>query len=239
MSQDITLHDLGFSWGAQPLCQQLNLRLRGGKTTVMLGRSGIGKSTLLRLVAGLLQPQQGRISGVAASVAWMGQQDLLFPWLSVLDNVMLAARLKGDKPEPERARHLLEQVKLVQVANARPDTLSGGMRQRVALARTLYAQRDVVLMDEPFATLDVMTKLSLQTLTATLLQGKTVLLVTHDPLEACRMADDILLLSGQPLHIERWSVPDGQVPRPIDDPGLLLAQGHLFTRLNQDEKESV
>ncbi|MDE1186710.1 MAG: ATP-binding cassette domain-containing protein [Pantoea sp.] len=239
MSQDITLHDLGFSWGAQPLCQQLNLRLRGGKTTVMLGRSGIGKSTLLRLVAGLLQPQQGRISGVAASVAWMGQQDLLFPWLSVLDNVMLAARLKGDKPEPERAQHLLEQVKLTQVANARPDTLSGGMRQRVALARTLYAQRDVVLMDEPFATLDVMTKLSLQTLTATLLQGKTVLLVTHDPLEACRMADDILLLNGQPLHIERWSVPDGQVPRPIDDPGLLLAQGHLFTRLNQDEKESV
>ncbi|MBP2199352.1 ABC transporter ATP-binding protein [Pantoea cypripedii] len=239
MNQDITLHDLGFSWGSQPLCQQLNLRLRGGKTTVMLGRSGIGKSTLLRLVAGLLQPQQGRITGVAASVAWMGQQDLLYPWLSVLDNVMLAARLNRDKPDPERARHLLEQVKLEQVAHARPDTLSGGMRQRVALARTLYAQRDVVLMDEPFATLDVMTKLSLQTLTATLLQGKTVLLVTHDPLEACRMADDILLLSGQPLRVEHWPVPDGMAPRPLDDPDLLLAQGHLFTRLNQDEKESV
>ncbi|QGY31577.1 ABC transporter ATP-binding protein [Pantoea cypripedii] len=239
MSQDITLHDLGFGWGEQPLCQHLNLHLRGGKTTVMLGRSGIGKSTLLRLVAGLLQPQQGSISGVAASVAWMGQQDLLYPWLSVLDNVMLAARLQRDKPDPERARHLLEQVKLAHVADARPDTLSGGMRQRVALARTLYAQREVVLMDEPFATLDVMTKLSLQTLTATLLHGKTVLLVTHDPLEACRMADDILLLSGQPLCIEHWPVPDGVAPRSIDDAGLLLAQGHLFTRLNQDEKESV
>lgn len=239
MSQDITLQDLSFGWGGHPLCQHLNLRFRGGKTTVLLGRSGIGKSTLLRLVAGLLQPQQGSIRGISDSVAWMGQQDLLYPWLSVQDNVMLAARLNGEKPDRARAMHLLEQVKLANVAQATPDTLSGGMRQRVALARTLYAGRDVVLMDEPFATLDVMTKLSLQTLTATLLQGKTVLLVTHDPLEACRMADDILLLSGQPLCIETWPVPGGPAPRKLDDPGLLQAQGQLFTRLNQDEEKSV
>lgn len=239
MNQDITLHDLSFSWGGHPLCQHLNLRLRGGKTTVLLGRSGIGKSTLLRLVAGLIQPQQGCIRGISDSIAWMGQQDLLYPWLSVQDNVMLAARLNGEKPDRARARHLLEQVQLVDVADARPETLSGGMRQRVALARTLYAGRDVVLMDEPFATLDVMTKLSLQTLTARLLQGKTVLLVTHDPLEACRMADDILLLRDQPLCIDAWPVPGGTAPRPLDDPGLLQAQGQLFSRLNQDEEKSV
>ncbi|MBK0099543.1 ABC transporter ATP-binding protein [Erwinia sp. S63] len=232
----ICFNDITFSWGEQVLCQQLNLQLRGGKTTVLLGRSGIGKSTLLRLVAGLLQPQQGEISGLPGKVAWMGQQDLLYPWLTVLENVMLSARLNGEKPDRSRALALLEQVKLNEVAQASPDKLSGGMRQRVALARTLYAQREVVLMDEPFATLDVMTKLSLQTLTATLLKGKTVLLVTHDPLEACRMADDIVLLHDQPLTVEAWPVPAGDAPRSLDDPGLLQAQGELFSRLNQDEK---
>lgn len=233
---DIRFNDVSFAWGDVPLCQQLNVQLRGGTTTVLLGCSGIGKSTLLRLVAGLLSPQQGSISGVSGSVAWMGQQDLLYPWLSVLENVMLAARLQGVKPDRTRALALLAQVKLAEVAQAAPHQLSGGMRQRVALARTLYAQRDVVLMDEPFATLDVMTKLRLQTLTARLLQGKTVLLVTHDPLEACRLADDILLLHGQPLQIERWPVPEGIVPRDIDDLALLQAQSELFSRLNTYEK---
>lgn len=235
MNQDILFNDVSFSWGDKPLCQRLNLHLRGGKTTVMLGRSGIGKSTLLRLVAGLLQPQQGAVQRVSGNVAWMGQQDLLYPWLTVLDNVMLSARLSGDKPDRPRALALLEQVKLSDVAHAPPHQLSGGMRQRVALARTLYAQRDVVLMDEPFATLDVMTKLSLQTLTAGLLRGKTVLLVTHDPLEACRMADDILLLQGQPLAIESWPVAGGDAPRPFDHPDVLQAQAQLFSRLNTHE----
>jgi putative hydroxymethylpyrimidine transport system ATP-binding protein len=235
MSQDIVFKEVSFSWGDKPLCQQLDLRLRGGKTTVMLGRSGIGKSTLLRLVAGLLAPQQGAIQGLNGNVAWMGQKDLLYPWLTVLENVMLSARLSGEQPDRRRALALLDQVKLTEVAQAPPNHLSGGMRQRVALARTLYAQREVVLMDEPFATLDVMTKLSLQTLTAQLLQSKTVLLVTHDPLEACRMADDILLLDGQPLSIENWPTPAGVAPRKLDDPGLLQAQGQLFSRLNQHE----
>lgn len=232
----IGFNDVTFGWGENLVCERLNLQLRGAKTTVMLGRSGIGKSTLLRLVAGLLQPQSGSITGLHDNVAWMGQQDLLYPWLSVLENVMLSARLNGEKPDRSRALALLEQVQLHDVALAPPSQLSGGMRQRVALARTLYAQRDVVLMDEPFATLDVMTKLSLQTLTATLLKDKTVLLVTHDPLEACRMADDILLLHGQPLDVETWPVPGGDVARTFDDPDLLHAQGELFTRLNQDEK---
>ena len=235
MKQDIILSEVSFGWGDKALCQQLDLTLRGGKTSVLLGASGIGKSTLLRLVAGLLQPQSGAIRGVQGSVAWMGQQDLLYPWLTVLENVTLSARMSAEKTDVPRALALLEQVKLSAEAQALPHQLSGGMRQRAALARTLYAQRDVVLMDEPFATLDVMTKLSLQTLTATLLKGKTVLLVTHDPLEACRMADDIVLLQHQPLSTELWPVPAGNVPRALDDPGLLQAQGQLFTRLNQHE----
>lgn len=236
MSIDIDFTEVSFGWGDELLCQRFNLHLRGGRITVLLGRSGIGKSTLLRLVAGLITPQQGQLTDVRSSVAWMGQQDLLYPWLSVLENVMLADRLQGTRPDRKRALALLEQVQLAAVAKAAPHALSGGMRQRVALARTLYAQRAVVLMDEPFATLDVMTKLSLQTLTTRLLRGKTVLLVTHDPLEACRMADDILLLQGAPLQAERWPVPHGSTPRAIDDMALLQAQRDLFSRLNTDEQ---
>lgn len=102
----------------------------------------------------------------------MGQQDLLYPWLTVRENIMLGSRLQGEKPNISRASVLLEQVQLAGYAHALPAALSGGMRQRVALARTLYLDRPVVLMDEPFATLDVMTKLSLQTLTANVLRGK-------------------------------------------------------------------
>ncbi|KAA8673507.1 ABC transporter ATP-binding protein [Pantoea dispersa] len=236
MTQDIRFDQVSFAWGEKQLCDRLNLQLRGGKTTVLLGCSGIGKSTLLRLVAGLVQPQQGSLSGIAQHVAWMGQQDLLYPWLTVLENVMLTARLSGAEPHRVRAHHLLAQVGLEDEAQAAPSQLSGGMRQRVALARTLYAQRELVLMDEPFATLDVMTKHQLQTLTATLLRGKTVLLVTHDPLEACRMADDILLLHGQPLQVTHWAVPAGTVPRALNDAGLLQAQAELFSRLNSYEK---
>ena len=166
----------------------------------------------------------------------MGQQDLLYPWLTVRENIMLGSRLQGEKPNISRASVLLEQVQLAGYAHALPAALSGGMRQRVALARTLYLDRPVVLMDEPFATLDVMTKLSLQTLTANVLRGKTVLLITHDPLEACRMAHEICLLSETPLRVDRFAVPNGEPPRAVEDTALLQTQGELFHRLNSDEK---
>ena len=196
--------------GRKQLCDRLNLQLRGGKTTVLLGCSGIGKSTL-RLVAGLVQPQQGSLSGIAAR----GMDGAAGSALSVADG---AGKCDADgasercEAGPRAGAPLLAQVGLEDEAQAAPSQLSGGMRQRVA-RRARYAQRELVLMDEPFATLDVMTKHQLQTLTATLLRGKTVLLVTHDPLEACRMADDILLLHGQPLQVTHWAVPAGTVPR--------------------------
>lgn len=235
----ITFNDVTFGWGNQPICQRFSLTLRGGKTSALLGRSGIGKSTLLRLVAGLSTPQQGQITSsltgdLSQQIAWMGQRDELYPWLSVRDNVTLSARLNGQRPDRSRADALLEQVELVQLGNARPDSLSGGMRQRVALARTLYQDRPVVLMDEPFATLDVMTKLRLQSLTARLLHGKTLLLVTHDPLEACRLAHDIYLLDETPLRCRAFPAPDGDVPRAVQDAAVLQAQSQLFRQLNHD-----
>lgn len=241
---DVAFENVSFSWDNTLICENFTLSLRGGKTTALLGRSGIGKSTLLRLIAGLSSPQQGYISPATGiertrQIAWMGQQDNLYPWLSVRDNVTLSSRLNGLRPDNLRADSLLAQVQLAGKARAKPDALSGGMRQRVALARTLYQARPVVLMDEPFATLDVMTKLHLQTMTANLLRGKTVVLVTHDPLEACRLAEDIILLEETPLRYSRMIAPFGDVPRYVEDEQVLQAQAQLFQRLNGNEDETV
>lgn len=235
----IVFDDVTFGWDAKPLCERFSLTLRGGKTSALLGRSGTGKSTLLRLTAGLSTPQRGRVSSSLAGelpqqIAWMGQRDDLYPWLSVRDNVTLCARLNGQRPDRKRAEALLAQVELAGLGDARPDSLSGGMRQRVALARTLYQDRPVVLMDEPFATLDVLTKLRLQSLTARLLRDKTLLLVTHDPLEACRLAHDIYLLDGAPLRCRAFPAPDGDVPRAAQDGAVLQAQSQLFQQLSHD-----
>ena len=236
---DIAFEEVTFGWNSKPICERFSLALRGGKTSALLGRSGAGKSTLLRLAAGLLTPQQGQISSSLAGdlsqhIAWMGQRDELYPWLSVRDNVTLSARLNGQRPDRKRAEALLAQVELAGLGDARPDSLSGGMRQRVALARTLYQDRPVVLMDEPFATLDVMTKLRLQSLTARVLRDKTLLLVTHDPLEACRLAHDIYLLDDAPLRCRAFSAPDGDVPRAAQNGAVLQAQSQLFQQLSHD-----
>ncbi len=121
----------------------------------LLGASGAGKTSLLRVMAGLAPATRGEVVAsdgqpIQGRLAWMGQKDLLYPWLSVRDNVALGARLRGEKVDRARVAALLEQVELSSCADARPATLSGGMRQRAALARTLYEDRPIVLMDEPF-----------------------------------------------------------------------------------------
>ena len=204
----------------------LDLELAGGSFTGLLGPSGVGKSSLLRLLAGLTSPgvsgalQGGDGQPLTGRIAYMAQQDLLLPWLTVLDNVTLGSRLRGERPDRQRALALLAQVGLAEVAVARPDTLSGGMRQRAALARTLMEDRPIVLMDEPFSGLDALTRLRLQTLSAELLKGRTVLLVTHDPLEALRLGEHILIMNGRPATL--IALPDlpGAPPRDPGDPAV-------------------
>ena len=163
----------------------------------------------------------------------MAQQDLLLPWLDVLGNVMLGTRLRGDADALVHARavELLDATGLGGHARKRPAELSGGMRQRAALARTLLEDRPVVLMDEPFSGLDVPTRLKLQTLAARLLAGRTVLLVTHDPLEALRLGHRIHVMAGVPARLDRPIVPEGRVPRDPGDPGLLALESELLRRL--------
>ena len=225
----VNLRSAQLVYGGLTLFDGLDLDLTGGCFTCLLGSSGIGKSSLLRLLAGLTAiGVSGDLRGddglpLTGRVAWMAQQDLLLPWLNVLDNVTLGSRLRGERPDRSRALGLLARVGLADAALARPDTLSGGMRQRAALARTLMEDRPVVLMDEPFSGLDALTRLRLQALAAELLIGRTVLLVTHDPLEALRLGGHILVMSGRPAIVQTLPDLPGAPPRDPGDPAVQAA----------------
>ncbi|MCY4407726.1 MAG: ABC transporter ATP-binding protein [Rhodospirillaceae bacterium] len=210
----------------------LELALERGRWTCLLGPSGVGKSSLLRVIAGLERLESGNLSVLGgASVAYMAQQDLLMPWLSALGNVCLGARLRGEKPDHERALALLGRVGLGAEADALPRTLSGGMRQRVALARTLMEDRPIVLMDEPFSALDAITRMRLQELASGLLAGRTVLLVTHDPLEALRLGERIYVMAGRPASLQLAAAPDGPPPRKPGDRSLQALHAELLEQL--------
>ncbi|KAA5604879.1 ABC transporter ATP-binding protein [Roseospira marina] len=234
------LSEATLSYDGVRLFADLALELRAGRTTALLGPSGVGKSTLLRLIAGLEVGDHVRATVVcddggplAGRVAYLAQRDSLLPWASALDNVALGARLRGEplRPARKRAASMLADVGLGDRLHDRPGRLSGGMRQRVALARALMEDRPVILMDEPFSALDFLTRLRLQDLTARLLTGRTVLLVTHDPLEALRLGDAIHVLHGRPANLDAPLEPPGAPPRAADDPALLARQADLVRRL--------
>ncbi|MGY5511251.1 ABC transporter ATP-binding protein [Vibrio antiquarius] len=227
-----------------PTLAKVNMTIPIGQWTVLLGRSGCGKTTILRYLAGLLDDQvdwHGELittDGAALHdrIAYMAQQDLLLPWLNVLDNVCLSSRFSQEQaPEQNRQRALtlLSQVGLADYADAKPAQLSGGMRQRVALARTLMQDKPLVLMDEPFSALDAVTRHKLQTLSAELLKDKTVVLITHDPQEAVRLAHQLYVLQGTPAQAQHLVVPDAKPPRSLDGECATLQQAIL----NQLEKD--
>ena len=216
----LEIRGLGVSYGGRAILDRLDLDLSGGETTVLLGASGVGKSTLLRRIAGLLDgPGETRTDDGGAlkgRAAFMAQSDLLLPWLTVAGNIALGARLRGTREEPDRIRQMLDAVGLGGDAGKRPAQLSGGMRQRAALARTLMEDRPVVLMDEPFSAVDALTRLKLQDMALELLAGRTVVMVTHDPFEAIRMADRIVVLAGEPARPALDLRPEGKRPRAPD-----------------------
>ena len=239
----VRVRALSLSFGRRRVLGDLDLTLEAGRWTGLLGRSGVGKSSLLRVLAGLIGAQGasdaiscddgGRVKG---RVAYMAQQDLLLPWLSVLDNVTIGFRLRGGRAAAAAARpralDLLRRVGLGERSADLPKALSGGMRQRAALARTLMEDRPIVLMDEPFSALDSITRQRLQDLAAELLSGRTVLLVTHDPLEALRLCHKVHVLQGMGRPLAAPIVIPGSLPpRPSDDPAVLAKQGDLLRQL--------
>jgi len=200
--------------GARPLTvlDGIDLDVPAGKFISIIGESGCGKSTLLRLMAGLLSPSEGQvlhdgnaISGVNHKLGFVFQQDAVFPWLTVEKNVEYGPKTRG-LPKVERQRlveHWCEQVGLSNFRKAYPKQLSGGMRKRVDLARAYANQPDVLLMDEPFAALDVQTKAVMQQAVLELWKstGKTVVFVTHDLEEAVFLSDLVVVLSSRPGRI--------------------------------------
>jgi putative hydroxymethylpyrimidine transport system ATP-binding protein len=238
----VTVHAARMAHGSEVLFDGLDVTLAAGRWTCLLGPSGVGKSTLLRLILGLETAERRANGGdtvtcsdglpLAGRAAFMAQTDLLLPWLTALNNVDLGGRLRGaDGGGTGEARALLDRVGLAANAADRPATLSGGMRQRVALARTLMEDRPVVLMDEPFSALDAITRIKLQNLAAELLRDRTVLLVTHDPLEALRLGHRIHVMAGRPAVLDEALEPAGSPPRNVDDKNLLEMQGDLLRRL--------
>jgi len=195
-----------------PIFERLDFSVGSGEIVSIVGRSGAGKSTLFNLISGLLTPQDGRISvgrradGSDGRIAYMLQKDLLLPWRTILQNAVLGIELfrKVRRDDLERARAMLARYGLASVADAYPHSLSGGMRQRVALTRTLLVEPTLVLLDEPFSALDYETRLALEDDVMALREhnGTSVVLVTHDIEEAIAMSDRVILLGGRPARIE-------------------------------------
>lgn len=241
MIPSITISNAHLAYAGQPVFSNLNLDIPAGKWVALLGTSGTGKSSLLRLLAGLTQPEEKSSASIVTDnaqplqeqIAYMAQTDLLLPWFNVLANVTLGFRLRGQmsKEVEKHALSLLARVDLSEAARLYPRQLSGGMRQRAALVRTLMEDKPVVLMDEPFSSLDAITRYKLHELAAELLNGKSVLFITHDPLEALRIANEIYLMQPFPAPLKHiLSMPSPRV-RNLSDPVIIKNQQVLYEQL--------
>ncbi|MBF6301777.1 ABC transporter ATP-binding protein [Nocardia amamiensis] len=207
------MHGLRIAYG-DSIAAEVDLEVDPGEIVVLLGPSGCGKSTILRAMAGLLEPVGGTAEVAGQSVGAAGvqcamvfQEDALLPWRTARKNVEFALRLRGVPRKARRAEalELLDQVGLNGFGDHLPGALSGGMRQRVQLARTLAAQPRVLLMDEPFGALDAQTRADMQRLLISVWQRNktTILFVTHDVDEALLLADRVVLLTPRPARIQR------------------------------------
>ena len=215
----------------------ISLTVKAGEFVSILGASGCGKSTLLNLVAGLDAPTRGSVHR-AGDPSFMFQEAALFPWLSVERNVELPLKLRR-LPKGERkdcVAELLEMVQLTAFAKRQPHELSGGMRQRAALARALARDSEVLPMDEPFGALDAMTRdiLHDELERIWLATGRTILFVTHNVREAARLGDRIVLLTSRPGRVAEEFAVDIPRPRRIEDPDVAALAKHVTARLRQE-----
>lgn len=234
----ILLKNVGLILDTHTVFTDLTLSLAAAQWHCILGRSGVGKSSLLRLLSGLQAPTTGTVTThdhgtLSEHVSHLSQDDGLLPWLNILDNVQLGPRLRGTRTHTsrERALDLLNRVGLGDWVSSLPERLSGGMRQRVALARTLLEGRSVVLMDEPFSRLDAITRQELQSLAFKLLEHRTVVLVTHDPLEALRLGHTVTVLNRTGEACAHTRVLPTEPLRAVDDTVLTEQLPELWRAL--------
>lgn len=205
----LEIKDLGIQFNENWIFKHLSVTVNQGEFVSILGTSGCGKSTLLNVLSGILIADKGqifvnqqKIVGINDCFSYMPQEDLLFDWKTVKENITLYQTIHKEPIDDTLITHYLTIFGLETTVNHYPDELSGGMRQRVALLRTVLANRDILLLDEPFGALDVITRQHLQDWLKKIAKtlNKTIILVTHDIDEALYLSDRILILSDKPSH---------------------------------------
>lgn len=209
----LQVKDVSITFEDKKILEHLSLDVKEGEFVAIIGPSGSGKSTLLNILAGILTPETGKVTvdgeavkGVTDHFAYMPQSDLLLPWKTIMENVTLYGQIHGQKKEAmEKAKKEFSVFGLQGYEDAYPEELSGGMRQRAAFLRTALCSADIMLLDEPFGALDVITRNEMQDWLLKLRSelGRTTLLVTHDIEEAMYLADRIVMLGGRPACVAR------------------------------------
>lgn len=231
----------------------INFELKAGEIVALLGKSGSGKSTLLRIIAGLIPPSSGHVTyrgnpvtGPVPGIAMVFQSFALMPWLTVLENVELGLEAQGIKPDERRRRAIeaIDTIGLDGFESAYPKELSGGMRQRVGFARALVINPDILLMDEPFSALDVLTAENLKSDLLELWQEKktntnSILLVTHNIEEAVMLADRIVILGSDPGYINADLPVTLDHPRNSELPGFRSLVDKIYTLMTTGSKEKT
>lgn len=255
MNPILELKNISYSYhtleGETKAIEKLSFSIKEGEFIAIVGPSGCGKSTLLHLIAGLIQPEKGIIrlnqkylQNNPTTIGYMLQKDELLEWRSIYHNVLLGLEIQHmlSPRTKERARELLETYGLSQFADSRPSELSGGMRQRAALIRTLVLEPDVLLLDEPFSALDYQTRLNVSNDIGQIIRSekKTAILVTHDLSEAISLADRILILTERPASIKQTvDISFGEhVLTPLErrnTPEFKTYFNLIWKELNQDE----
>ncbi|MBN2397956.1 MAG: ABC transporter ATP-binding protein [Deltaproteobacteria bacterium] len=227
-----------------------DLTLRRGGFMTLVGPSGCGKTTFFDILTGVFPKDGGRISWLGEETshlmgraAYMQQKDLLLPWLSLIDNAILPARIAGADPDESREKvlSLFRRLELDGFEGYLPAKVSGGMRQRCALVRTLMFEHELVLLDEPLSALDAITRRGLQGLLL-LLQSefkKTILMITHDIEEALLLSDEVLVLTPMPMRVRERFVLDMPKAGRRTNPDLLRIKEHVLDELEGDIREAV
>jgi NitT/TauT family transport system ATP-binding protein len=238
----VEIRDLWMSFpgkaGASPIhvLERVNLSVQPGELVCIVGPSGCGKSTLLNIIAGFLDPTRGQVlvegkpvHGPDPHRIFVFQENGIFPWLTVRDNISFGIETSNPR-RGEIIRHYVEMVGLKGFESSYPRELSGGMRQRVEIARALAANPDIIYMDEPFGALDFLTRLKMRTDLIRIWQEerKTILFVTHDIEEAVQLSDRVLVMSRRPATIQEVVPVKLPRPRDLDSPDYLAARDRIF-----------
>jgi NitT/TauT family transport system ATP-binding protein len=237
----LVLEKVSHSYGTVPVLKDLDLVVNPGEVVVLVGPSGCGKTTILNLLSGHIEPVSGSIQreGVIRTVY---QQDGLFPWLTVSENISIGLRSMVDAAQHEKElRELLQLIRLEDFKHHYPHQLSGGMRQRVELARALAGDSDILLMDEPFSALDYQARLRMRLELIRVLKQRprTVVFVTHDIEEAAQLADRVLVLSNRPATISRELHIGAMRPRDLTDDAVIEAMKSILKVLGLQASDNA